>query len=222
MLYEKLKGYRHYFLGILVGMAVVFASSTFVIEKKTNEFKVNLEQKITELSEKLVLDTASFNQTAWLEPVSMMLCSSEEQTRFDTLLSSLDKSLNSSELNELTRLVRPCAYPVSIARTNRLRVVEARYRELQNLFSLAEPFDLSVQRPNMAAWTEWLRIEKAYIEAYQNLIISQQAIVESLLSGSTKDSLVVSAHAKNARDTRDMLSELNNASVSTQRALFSS
>ena len=222
MLYEKLKNYRHYLLGILVGVAVVFASSTFVIEKRTNDFKVNLEQKITELSDKLVVDTASFNQTAWLEPVSMMLCSSEEQTRFDILLSSLDKGLNSSELNELTKLVRPCAYPVSIARTNRLRVVETGYRELQNLYSLAESFDLNGQRPNTAAWNEWFSIERAYIEAYQNLIISQQAIVESLLSGSTKDSLVVSAHAKNARETRDKLSELNNTSASIQKALFSS
>jgi len=134
-------------------------------------------------------------------------CPVNERVRFDDLLGRLDQGLTSTELQELDELFDGCASfqadrkAVMVSRL--AREVDAYATSVALLLTLTGS-DSAVE-DSLNKWEQLLTLEQNQSASLNALVVAQQEIISTLISGKAADSPEMTAILDGVRETREAL-----------------
>lgn len=216
----------HWFNGknlivLVIGMLVMYLGVTTMVDKRFVEFETSTRSQITE---QLVLVTAIAEATSrnGADAVTESIvkdCSVTERIQFDDLLNKLNNNLNRTQLTELERLFGRCGSfyserkSVMVARLNReVEILEGYVNQLSVILGK----DVS-DKYSLSDWKTLAEEEKKQSELFAKLVVLQDEIIGTLLSGKNAQSPEIVEILQQVREVQETLL-VANAQASTVRS----
>jgi hypothetical protein len=216
--------YRSLIIGTIFGLLIIYIFSTLIIEKRLNSLKVSLEDKI-ELQQRIISDIALTTGRGGSNNQAEMIvteCSSEERVDFESSLSKLDTGLPNKELNQLSRLFNSCGHVYANRRASMAFQLEREVAYLDDLVAqrrvIDDDYDILV---NLEKWSDLVVNEKLISNNFQELVIIQRQIIDSLLLGKTTDSEEVKTLMKDAQSLKNELTTATEKASTIRSELIS-
>ena len=193
----------------LLGIALVY----FLVNTLTDNRFQNLEsQTRLQISQQqailaTIAETTARNGADSVTEQIVKDCSLVERSSFDTLLGSLDSGLSQSELVELERLFGRCGgfyaerKSVMVSRLSReIQVYETYVNQLETILSadVTEEFQLS-------QWNKLAREEEKQSDLFSKLVLKQDEIITTLLSGKSASSVEIAEILREVNDIQGNL-----------------
>lgn len=205
---EQLKSYKWALLAILFAVSVLLVSS-FIVTERLQQFEVATRLLVAEQEALLstIAETTARNGADSVTEAIVRDCPLDDRSRFDTLLSSLDKGLPRFELIELEQLFGACGSfyaerkAVMVARLSReIEVYEAYVMQLAEITGEDE-----VGKQKLEAWQKLAEGEQTQSVLFSELVRSQKAIIDTLLEGKSAESEEIVNILNEVRETREAL-----------------
>jgi len=191
---------------VLIGALLL---SMLIVSQRTQAYQDTVETQLSaqvELLQALAIATSQ-NRADSATGVRIKDCQPEQRTTFDGLLGRLDSGLQRSELLQLEQLFSACAY----VQAERKAVVVAQLdREVAVLASYAEQMSVITSTdaaPDyaIASWERLVEHESAQVTGFDELVIAQKSIIDTLLEGKAADSPEMLAILDTVRETQEAL-----------------
>ncbi len=170
--------------GLLLGIICVYFLSSAIADTKTKELEkyteTNIENQISTLKETATI----LGRGAVSEDVSEIVpdCSSGDSTKYDTLLSSLDKGLSRSDLIELKSLFDRCGDRASSRRSVMSLKLGYEVASLENkVESLNQITDEEYAEIDLVKWNDLAKKENEIALLFTQLVRAQDEIISTLL-----------------------------------------
>src|SRR3990167_8648569 len=139
--------------GLIAGLLIVYVSASVVVEKRMYDLRLNTDASY-EVQEEAVVATAKLrSQGAANEAIAQVVseCPLSEMSRYDDLLSSLDKGLARADLVDLETLFNRCGDTAS-SRAGMALLLE---KEVSYLTHLSEQKALLGSEVDVQTLTSW-------------------------------------------------------------------
>ncbi len=211
--FQSINRNRPTIAALLIGALVMYVLVTWLVNQKLETLSSLLEEQIITQQNTLValsVITARNGADATVESI-IQDCSGSERTRFDTLLSALNRNLTQVELQELDRLFGRCAgffaarKGLMVARLEReLEIyrlfIDQRHRITPNSETIVN---------ELSQWQELVTAEKKMSEGFATLVTLQDNIIQALLAGEIATSPVITELLNTVSQVQDTLSVTN-------------
>lgn len=210
---------------LLIGMLVMYFGVTTMVDKRFAEFETNTRSQITE---QLVLVSAISEATSrnGADAVTESIvkdCSVSERIQFDDLLNNLNNNLNRTQLTELERLFGRCGSfyserkSVMVARlTREVEILEGYVNQLSVILDK----DISSEY-SLEDWKKLSEEEKKQSELFANLVVLQDEIISTLLSGKNAQSPEIEEILQQVREVQETLLVANAQASALRTRLIS-
>ncbi|MCB9810208.1 hypothetical protein H6781_01250 [Candidatus Nomurabacteria bacterium] len=210
---------------LLIGMLVMYFGVTTMVDKRFAEFETNTRSQITE---QLVLVSAISEATSrnGADAVTESIvkdCSVSERIQFDDLLNNLNNNLNRTQLTELERLFGRCGSfyserkSVMVARlTREVEILEGYVNQLSVILDK----DISSEY-SLEDWKKLSEEEKKQSELFANLVVLQDEIISTLLSGKNAQSPEIEEILQQVREVQETLLVANAQASALRSRLIS-
>ncbi len=200
----------------------------FVSEERNNtrmaDFRAVTQSNIS--AQQTVLETLSqkLERAGADEVVQKIIpdCPHAEQIRFDTLLDKLDDGLQTTQLEELERLLYRCGENFAQRKAVMAMRLEREVSIYQQFLEQSEELSLSGIEDFRKRFTLYERLaeeERKQSSYFSDLVLYQGDIIRSLIAGSAPDSEAITSILTNVSDTRDLISVSQIESASLRREL---
>ncbi len=214
---------RHYLLGAVLGIIIVFWASSAVVDKRLDNLKNYLDERITAqytVITELAAVTGRGGSNAQADLI-VSQCSQADRDTFETLLAALDrKTLSNSELNSLDTLFSGCGYVYANRRANMVAQLDREVTAVESLSKQRAMLgDFDSNETAVKQWRELVVREQAVRDNFLMLVSLQKQIIGGLKSGLVSDSAELIDLQNDARETKDLLSVATEM-ASTQRNLL--
>lgn len=206
---------RPYILGVTVGIAIIYLFSSIVIEKRLQEMKTYLDSEIiteTKILSDLAITTGKGGSNA-LADLVVLDCSHENRTKYESLLSSLDSGLKTTDLRSLEMLFNSCGDVFSSRRSSMATQLEREYMVLELLSTQRSLLgDYDIDSSTLNKWKELVDNEVKISEHFRSLVKIQKQIIDAIISGKTIDSDEVVKLRTEAKEINDKMVRVTESS----------
>lgn len=209
----------------IAGILVVYLVVSFVVNQRLHDLQYETKLLISE-QEVLLASIAEIVARNGADEVTERIirdCSLSERIRFDELLSSLDKSLNKTQLVELERLFGRCGNffaerkSVMAARLEReIQIYQMFVNQLNNITKTDTSAEYSVEE-----WITLSELETKQSQLFLELVAVQDRIITLLLEGKLASSEEVQNTLQEANQIQQSLLVANSQASSIRSSLVS-
>lgn len=198
-------------IGIIAGLVIVFIASSFVVEKRLQDARTNLDDKISSQEAKAVEMALIFSQGGITSEAANIVpeCTNAEATQYDDLLSSLDKGLSRQSLEQLSILFKQCGNTVASRRaimslqlSKEVELLGFLVSERQSLGGYDEPA-LDIEK-----WNELVAMESEISHSFSQLVVEQGRIITALMENIPATSVTVENIRSTAQKVRESLNSV--------------
>lgn len=202
--------HRHQLLIIIVlSLLGAIVLGLFIASQRLEAYVATVSEQQSNQSARLIAmaDLLARNAVDEAGQALVQDCPVNERVRFDDLLGRLDQGLTSAELQEVDGLFASCASyqadrkALMVARFT--REVEA-YAETEALLATLITSD-STTKENLNKWEQLLTLEQKQSASLNALVVAQQEIITTLISGKASDSPEMTAILDGVRETQEAL-----------------
>lgn len=197
--------------------------SMLIVSQRTQAYQDVINAQVNtqlELLQALAVGTAQ-NRIDSATGVQIKDCPLEQRTAFDVLLGRLDSGLERSELEQLDQLFSACANvqaerkAVVVAQLQREVAVLASYVDLMNALTSSD----SSQKYDTASWGRLVEYEQDQSEGFEELVIAQKNIIDTLLADKAADSPEMLTILDAVKETQESLLFANNQAATLRAEL---
>jgi hypothetical protein len=194
-----------------------------IVSQRTQAYQDVINAQVNtqlELLQALAVGTAQ-NRIDSATGVQIKDCPLEQRTAFDVLLGRLDSGLERSELEQLDQLFSACANvqaerkAVVVAQLQREVAVLASYVDLMNALTSSD----SSQKYDTASWGRLVEYEQDQSEGFEELVIAQKNIIDTLLADKAADSPEMLTILDAVKETQESLLFANNQAATLRAEL---
>lgn len=209
----------------ILGMVAIYFMVTSLVNNRFSEIELNTRIQIADQQAVLstIAETTARNGADAVTESIVQDCVLSERSRFDELLSQLDKGLNKTELVELERLFGRCASfssdrkAVMVARFSREIDI---YEDYVNQLSAILDEDVTAAF-SVASWQALAAEERKQSQLFSKLVGLQDQIISNLLEGKTTASPEIKEILRNVQDVKETLLVANKQAASLREELIS-
>jgi hypothetical protein len=211
----------------VIVLLLVTAALYFVVTLLVQMQLKNLQDKITlqiSTQQQLLISIADLTAKNGADAVTEAIvrdCSVAERTDFDDLLGRLDKGLSNSDLTKLERLFGRCgsffAERKALMALRLGREIEV-YRGYVNQLEEVSNVNVS-EKYQLTAWEQLATDERKQSELFSSLVVTQDKIISTLLSGKSATSEDIKTILEEARENQEMLIFTNKQAAQTRMLL---
>lgn len=206
---------KYIIAGLILGTILVYSFSTIIVNKKTEAVKNIITDKI-ENQIMIVSESATVlgNGSVSSDVDSIVpKCNYSDLTKYDTLLSSLDKGLSKSNIIELKSLFDRCGDNASNQRSVMALKLNQEVNNLDNLiFVSVELEDDKKLLDTLSKWKKLSELEIKIADLFSDLVFAQNEIINTLLGN-------VSSNVRSVEEIRmEAQSIRNNLTTVTEEA----
>jgi hypothetical protein len=195
-------------IGVIAGLVIVFLVSSFVVEKRLQDVRIMLDEKISAQEVSVSEMALTFSQGGVsAEAVSIIPdCTSDQITEYDNLLSSLDKGLARQSLMELDVLFKQCGNIAAARRAVMSLQLVSEIEMLDLLVSERKALG-KYENPNLdiAKWNDLAEKETQISESFSQLVSEQGKIITALMEDIPATSVTVENIRATAQKVRESL-----------------
>src|SRR3989344_1954460 len=191
--------------GLIAGLLIVYVSASVVVEKRMYDLRLNTDASY-EVQEEAVVATAKLlSQGAANEAIAQVVseCPLSEMSRYDDLLSSLDKGLARADLVALETLFNRCGDTASSRRAG-----------------MALLLGSEVDVETLTGWQTLSQKEKEISVLFSKLVIAQGEIIKALLNNVAPTEITVENIRASAQKVREDLSVLTGEASTLRKTLI--
>lgn len=206
---------KYIIAGLILGTILIYSFSTIIVNKKTEAVKNIITDKI-ENQIMIVSESATVlgNGSVSSDVDSIVpKCNYSDLTKYDTLLSSLDKGLSKSNIIELKSLFDRCGDNASNQRSVMALKLNQEVNNLDNLiFVSVELEDDKKLLDTLSKWKKLSELEIKIADLFSDLVFAQNEIINTLLGN-------VSSNVRSVEEIRmEAQSIRNNLTTVTEEA----
>jgi spore maturation protein SpmB len=184
-------GSKHIVIALL-GALVAYFLINGLVDSRFSEIEQNTRSAIAEQEKIMVLVAETMARSGADEVTESIIkdCTLTERNEFDNLLANLNNGLSSTQLTQLERLFGRCGDFYA----KRKAVMSARFTREIEVFALYVSqlavigADDAAQEYRVAKWEELAEAEQKLSDLFSELVLVQDEIIASLLSGNSADS----------------------------------
>ncbi len=221
--FKKHKTLNRLLAGFLC-VVVLYTLATVLMQLRLKNLREQIVLQISKQQTLLVgvAETTARNGADVVTESIIRDCSVAERTKFDDLLDGLDKGLSKTELARLEGLFGRCgsfyAQRKALMVSRLGREVEVYINQIEQLQTLTNNKVFETYKVDI--WKQLVEQENAQSELFSSLVMQQDTIISTLMSGSRADSLEMKAVLKEARETQESLIATNRQAAVTRTALI--
>jgi hypothetical protein len=196
----------------LAGVAVaafIGVVTNVIVDERLEDFEsvVALQQERQRGVLSVIAETTARNGADAVTESIVRDCTTEQRTRFDTLLGELDSGLSRGELVELERLFASCGSFFSERKSLMVARMEREYDLYVDYTDQLEAItgDELQEAAQIEAWGDLVRFEKQQDQYFSSLVELQEKIIGELLDGNTNQSEEIISILAEVREARENL-----------------
>ena len=208
--------------GLIAGLLIVYVSASVVVEKRMYDLRLNTDASY-EVQEEAVVATAKLlSQGAANEAIAQVVseCPLSEMSRYDDLLSSLDKGLARADLVALETLFNRCGDTASSRRAGMALLLEKEVGYLTHLSEQKALLGSEVDVETLTGWQTLSQKEKEISVLFSKLVIAQGEIIKALLNNVAPTEITVENIRASAQKVREDLSVLTGEASTLRKTLI--
>lgn len=198
---------------LIIIAVVAYFSVDYIVKTRVTNLQAHIEQKIIEQKVTLstLLEITARNGADTVTSTVIRDCNVEERKEFDVLLGRLDQGLLNSELTKLDLLFGRCGYFFA----QRKAVMVSRLAREVNLYedfvTQLEVISGSSKHDAYAVdtWRAVVQAEEKQSDLFMNLVLSQDNIIKTLLSGKSADSAEILTILKDVKENQETLAVMS-------------
>lgn len=210
-------------IGTLVGVIIFYVLSNFIVDRKLSDIESQLIFDINEQLETVSNTATLLGRGAATESITKVIvdCSALDVTRYDSLLSSLDRGLNNPELVELKNLFDRCGDVASVRRSSMVLVLTEQVKSLSMLVNHYQSLGKDLEEANLINdWQELVSLEQEISNNFNLLVSAQGNIIAALISDTPSSALTVENIRVEAEEIRSRLTELTGTAAPLRSRLI--
>ena len=208
--------------GLIAGLLIVYVSASVVVEKRMYDLRLLIDTKY-EVQQDTVIETAKLlSQGAANEAITQVVpeCPLAEISRYDDLLSSLDKGLARADLEALETLFNRCGDTASSRRAGMALLLEKEVEFLSQLSEQKAQLGTDVDADMLLDWQTLSQKEKEISQLFSKLVIAQGEIINALLNNVAPTEITVENIRASAQKVREDLSVLTGEAAALRKTLI--
>lgn len=206
---------KYIIAGLILGTILIYSFSTIIVNKKIEAVRNSVTYKI-ENQIKIVSESATvLGNGSVSSDVDLIVpkCNYSDLTKYDTLLSSLDKGLSKSNIIELKSLFDRCGDNASNQRSVMALKLNQEINNLDSLISVSVELENDKELLNtLSKWKKLSELEIKIADLFSDLVFAQNEIINTLLGNVSSNVRSVEEIRKEAEGIR------NNLTIVTEEA----
>lgn len=208
--------------GLVVGLLVVYVSASVVVEKRMYDVRLHVDTKYEVQKEEVIKTASLLGKGATNEAVSQVVpeCPLDELSKYDDLLSSLDKGLERTELEALETLFNRCGSVASGRRAGMALMLEKEVGFLSLLAEQKKNLGSEEELDMIADWQTLAQKEMQISDLYTKLVQAQGAIINALLDDVAPTEIAVENIRAGAQKVREDLNVLTGEASALRTTLM--
>jgi hypothetical protein len=207
-----------------MSLVLLYTLATVLMQLRLKDLREQMTIQIVEQQTVLVdiAETTARNGADTVTESIIKDCRVMERTEFDDLLGRLDKGLSRAELTKLKSLFGSCgdfyAQRKTLMVSRLAREVEVYGHYVEQLQTLT---DKQVRQTyQVDSWNTLVGQEEKLSELFSALVLQQENIIDTLLSGKLADSEAMKTILQEAQETQELLLLANRQTADTRTGLI--